>query len=273
MHTFFTTFRRSLSDKNLYREVAAGKHPLKLSYAVWLSAISAVAICIIMVVMLYAVAIPGGKLFVNTQIPADLILTLKSGKLSINQPVPYRFELPKDDREDGKVNFLVIDTSAEATLDSTAKYETMVFVNDDTVIMEKSSSEIRAYPLKDIPDFTFSRDITNDFLNKAVSYAWIIPIAAFIPIMLFSFVGLLIVYVFAGFVLWLIMKIASRTILFKDAFIISMYAYTFIFILDLAFMFVAGGFGFILSVLLTALIGTIFLFMKDTHSPEINETQ
>lgn len=266
MKTFFTDFKRSLTDWNWYKEIAAGQHPLKISYAVILSLFGALVASIAFAVGLYTFLIPSVKDFVNTRVPADLVMTLKSGSLSINQPMPYRLEMPKEkrghDREERK-NLFVIDTNVEATLDAPEKFDTYIFISKDKAVMEKSAHEIRAYPLKDFPDTTISRESLNILLDKIISFAWILPILILIPLMIFMLVGILFMFLVAGFGLWLIMKLASRPIRFSQAFSLAMYAYTFIFLLDIVLIILGhGGFGFISSVFLIIAIVCFPLFIR-----------
>jgi hypothetical protein len=76
-------------------------------------------------------------------------------------------------------------------------------------------------------------------------------------------IGILIIFLVAGFALWLIMKLASRPIRFSHAFALAMYAYTFIFLLDIVLIVLGhGGFGFISSVFLTVAIVCFPLFFR-----------
>jgi hypothetical protein len=264
MKTFFTDFKRSLTDWNWYKEIAAGQHPLKISYAVILSLFAAFVASIAFAVGLYTFLIPTAKDFINTRVPADLVITLKSGSLSINQPMPYRLEMPKEEKGrngEERANIFVIDTNVEATLEAPEKYDTYIFISKDKAVMEKSANEIRAYPLKDFPDTTVSRESLNTLLDKIISFAWVLPILILIPLMVFMLIGILIIFLVAGFVLWLIMKLASRPIRFSHAFALAMYAYTFIFLLDIVLIVLGhGGFGFISSVFLTVAIVCFPLF-------------
>lgn len=266
MKTFFTDFKRSLTDWNWYKEIANGQHPLKISYAVMLSLFGALVASIIFAVGLYTFLIPTAKDFINTRVPDDLVITLKSGSLSINQPMPYRLEMPKEvnsQNKEERKNIFVIDTGVDATLDAPKKYDTYIFIGKDKAVMEKSANEIRAYPLKDFPDTTISRDSLNTLLDKVVSYAWVLPFLLLIPLMVFMLIGILIIFLVAGFALWLIMKIASRPIRFSHAFALAMYAYTFIFLFDIILIaFGRGGFGIISSVVLIVAIVCFPLFLR-----------
>ncbi len=274
MNTFITDFKRSLYDFKWYKEIERGEHPLRISYTTILSLISALVTVIVLTISLYTILIPSVGEEINKQFPEDLVITIKSGELSINQPMPYRFEFSEEEKKnnkEGKFNILVIDTEAEADLDSTQKYETYAFANKTTVVIEEDSPEIKAYPLKDFPDTVLSRDSIQGWFGTFKDYSWILPIIVFPFVAFYIFVCLLILFLVSGGLLWIIMKIASRDLSFARAFAISMYAYTFIFILDLVLLFVYGSFGFLVSVLITVLLGCLFLFMPDQNVPVTND--
>jgi len=81
--------------------------------------------------------------------------------------------------------------------------------------------------------------------------------------MVFMLIGILIIFLVAGFALWLIMKLVSRPIRFSHAFALAMYAYTFIFLFDIILIaFGRGGFGIIPSVFLIVAIVCFPLFLR-----------
>jgi len=274
MKNFFTDIKRSLSDWQWYKEIAAGQHKQKVTYILGLSLIISLVFSIAFTVSLYTYIIPESRNFINNELPADLIITIKSGELSINQPTPYRFQIPagteKEQAKD-KVNFIVIDPSAEALLDATNKYETFVFATKDTVIMENKLGETRAYPVKDFPDSVVSRESINHFIDSVSPYAWIVPILTFIFLTIFNFIGILISVLISGFLLWIVFKISSRKVRFADAFALCMYAYTFIFIFKIILViFRFRDFGVFSSIFLTVLIATLIIFIPRSHHIEIS---
>lgn len=282
MKTFLTDFKRSLSDWKFYKEIVTGQHPLRLWYAAILAVISSVVVTIVFTVLLYTVLLPKGKEYIIAHFPADLVATVKGGELSVNQPMPYKIVIPKENEKqdkknkDAHTNFLVIDTNAEATLDAPSKYDTYVFANKTNIVAEKSKNEVRAYPLKEFPDFTLSSETIKNFFDSAAKYAWIVPIGLFFLATFGAFIGLLFTYLLAALLLMLIMKIASRSITFANAFKASMYAYTFIFLLNIVLTVLAqGSFGLISSVLLTDIIVCLFLFIPPTvvEAPKVPDIQ
>lgn len=270
MKTFFQNFKRSLSDASFYKEIAAGTHPLKVRYAFGLSLILSIIISSILAITLYTVLVPEAKKFVSEKIPSDLVVTLKSGQLSINQPSPYVFPFALEDQTSTVENALVIDTESTSTLETFSAYKTAILAGKNTLISQKESGEIKVIPLNDFPNFTLTQDSATRAVDKAVSWLWILPVLALIPITLFQFLALMIVFLIAALILWIIFKVSSREITFAQAFTASMYAYTAVFILDVVlFTFNLYNMGVFLSAFLTALIATAFLFSKPTVTPVV----
>lgn len=261
MKIFFNDFKRSLSDWKFYKEIEEGQHKPRISYPIFLALISSLVISIMFTVSLYTLLLPGARTLLNEHVPEDIVMTLKSGELSINQPVPYMFPLSGQDKK----NLLVIDTNAGADVNAISKYDTYIFVNKDTLIMEEESNKISVHSLKEFPDATISRNTMSNVLDSSYSYVWMLPIVVFIFMAILNFIGLLIMFIIAGFLLFVILKIASRTVRYIDAVLIVMYAYTFVFIVDLFLMLIRGNFNFGLSILCMVFLGCLFVLMKHPH--------
>ena len=108
--------------------------------------------------------------------PEDLVVTLKDGELSINQPEPYIFAMPKDftDEPETKTpsNFLVFDSIG--TLDDLEKYDTLILVNRTNILVQ-GSNKVEVYPLKDYPDGELTAEILRSFANEVKPFLKAIP--------------------------------------------------------------------------------------------------
>jgi hypothetical protein len=265
MKTFFADFKRSLTDWRWYKELAAGEHRPNLKYLFLLSLCESLLFMIFFAVALYSHILPEGRKVVDMQIPEGHEIVLKDGEVSVNQEMPYRVALPSEERaknKDGKVNILVIDTEEEAGLSSLEKYETYAFADKHRLVVDQGEGEITAYKLEKYPNFTISRDAAHKFLGTASRFAWLIPIVGILPVLAFSFLGNILITAAAAGLLWIAFRLMSRPLGYANAFAVSIYAYTFIFIVDV-FLFVIGqgGFGFMLAVLLLAIMGGTFILL------------
>ncbi len=258
---FFTEFKKSLTDWAWYKQIAQGAPTLRIRYSFVLSLIHALAIVVAFTVMLYTVLIPSLKSFVNNRVPEEVTVTVKSGVLSLDKPAPYRIAFTDDERKkNGNIsNFLVIDPDAQATLDAPQKNDTLIFATKDTVIVKRESGEVRAYPLKDMPDVTLSRQSINDFIVKAEKYAWFLPVLLTVVLMVSIFLFQLLMCAAAGALIYFFRKMMSKPLTFGNSFSVALHAYTFVFVIQILLVFVGGGFGFFLSALITAALGLFFI--------------
>lgn len=269
MKKFFQEFKRSLHDWAWYKEIGSGNYPLSLKYAGGLAILGSLILTIFITVGIYVAAVPTARVAIPELIPEDLIITLKSGELSINQPVPYSIPVPAEAkdamRKEGgaRSNILVIDTTAAAVLDSPGRSDAYAFVNKDTLVVEDENGGVRAFPLKNSPDLTVSRDTAYSAVDKIAKYAWMLSVPLFVLIALVNFVGSMVIFAIAGGMLWAAMKFASRQIRYKSAFNVVVHAYTILFCVDVVLLLLGqGGFGPFASVILTFLLGSLFMFMN-----------
>ncbi len=134
-------------------------------------------------------------------------------------------------------------------------------MNKDTAVVEKGSGEVRAFPLKNVPDVAVSRESVLSFVDMISKYAWMLALPLFILIAAFNFVGSLIVFAIAALLLLIAAKFGPRKISFKNAFNVSMHAYTALFCVDVILLFLGrGGFGLFSAIITTFLLGAFFIF-------------
>lgn len=264
MKTFFEDFKKSFSSKEWYKDLIEGRVHFKLGYAVGLAFISAVIVTFFFTMMLYKDIIPSTKGFMLEVIPGDLVLTLKGGELSINKPVPYSLPMPVEKNiKQTKKNLVVIDTSVEANLSSTKTYDTLVFASKDMVVTEEKEGEIKAYALKGIPDYMFTRDKAIDLFEYLAGKAWILSVVAALFMTAVFLMQMLLIFVFAGTLLWITLMVAKRKALWKSAFITAMYGYTIIFTANIILMAVGVPFfRFTHAVVITTIVSALFVLLN-----------
>lgn len=132
--------------------------------------------------------------------PEDLVLTIKGGELSINQPEPYIFEMPEDMKiekdmtigeEGGEketlTNLLVIDT--QGTLDDLEKHDTLILVNK-TNILVRNSNKIEVYTLTDFPDGEFDAETMRNLVEETKPFFNALPYI----VIAFALLGTIIYY-------------------------------------------------------------------------------
>jgi hypothetical protein len=260
MKTFIGEFKKSFSSKGWYHEVINGRVPFRVGYPLMLSLIASLCIAVFFSLFMYQKMLPGLRGVLLEAIPADLVVTVKSGELSINKPVPYALPLRTNERKMDRGNILVIDTGVPANLTSNKDYDTYAFANKTTLVTEKENGEIQVFYFKNMPDFTFDRDTALDIYEKVSSFAWILPVILIAPILIVIFIQMLFVFALAGFLLWIMLKIAGRATTWKWAAITSMYAYTIVFAANIVLLIMGVPMmKFFNSIVITSFIALIFV--------------
>ena len=230
MKNFWKKFAQSLSDHRFYKDLASGAVPFTFRYAYSLALLSATAIVAVGTLGFYREGLPALRQLVSETVPADLVAGVTAGEFSINRPMPFVVPMPADEAEaeaDAPANLLVVDLDAPSTLDATERYQTAAFINRSMLIVEKETGKIEAMPLKDFPDFTFTRENALGWLAVAVRYAWLVAIGILAVVSLFSFVGILFGSLVAGAIVWVVLKIARRAPTFRRSFALAAHAYSF----------------------------------------------
>lgn len=211
--------------------------------------------------------------------PEDLVVTVKDGEVSINQPEPYVFKTPDEDfkaslAEGEKVprNFLVFDS--EGTLGDLEKYDTIFLVNK-TNILARSSNKIEVYPLSEFPDGTFDAEDIKGLIEE------VRPIINALPyiILAFAFLGTLVYYfgfrmiflLVVGLVLFAVGNLRGLRMKYSKYYQVAIHALT----LPLLIEVVAGVFEYPINIpfwflTLTVLIGVVGLFNVDKNAVDGN---
>lgn len=271
MKKFIEDIKNSFSNKEWYKDIIEGKVHFSLAYTLKLALISSVVVTTFFTIFLYKDLIPNSRAALMEFIPADLILTLKSGELSINKPLPYVLPLPeKSTMHKTKKNLVVIDTNVKATLESTQKYDTLLFASKTDVVTEKDGGEIRAYSFKDFPDTTITREKMLMVFEMVAKRAWILSIFVLVFLTLMFTLQMLLTFLIAATLLWITLKIAKRTAHWKNAFTAVTYAYTIVFAANLILTVVAiPSFRFSYAIVITTIIAAGFIMMNPKNEVQI----
>lgn len=269
MKKFIEEFKKSFTSKEWYKDILDGNVHFNLGYTAKLALISSIVLTVFFTIFLYKDLIPNSKALILEFVPGDLILTLKSGQLSINKPVPYALPLPENsDVHKNKKNLLVIDTSAEANLQSTKTYDTVLFANKDGLITEKDRNEIRAYSFKDFPDSTITREKIIDLFEMVSGQAWLLSIFVLVLLTLVFLLQMLITFLIAATLLWITLKIAKRSTHWKNTFTAVAYAYTIVFTANLILtLLTMPTFRFGHGIVITTIIAAVFVLMHKKEAP------
>lgn len=238
--TFFHVFVKSISSVKYYEEIVAANTAFSMKYffvlAILASVIATAGIVIPNIPKINK-EIKNGLEQAKNFYPATLEITVKEGKLSINQPEPYFIPTPKTFTEGAKdvpTNLVVFDS--KGTIDDVTKYNTLALVNQ-TNLLVRTNGKIEANPLGDLPNGTLTKVevdkffVTLDGLAKYVPHV-VIPVV-FIGMIFYYGIFRLFYLAIVGTVLWIIGRVRGMELTYDKYFKIAVHTFTLPLILDL----------------------------------------
>ena len=253
---FFSVFKRSLIDPKYYKNILKAPFSFSLKYLYFLLLILAFihALVFSVTVAIFIPAIPRfletTKTVVRNIYPDDLVITVKQGELSINQPEPYKINIPTEiknlDEMAAQIDTLVtIDTQAQVS--DYPDYNSFVLLTKDSVVFYDDdtnfSDRVVGYRVISLKDTEFADDavLTKDiylnlvnqvlpYLNylKPLAYTLIILSLIIAPFVIAAF-GLLlrlIYLLFIAAILWLFVKVAKIKLTYKKLYQLVLHTIT-----------------------------------------------
>lgn len=235
MKALFSTFKKSLYEPALYRTIADA--PLKDAFRYY--AKFGFVLSVVATVLFSILLIPHGVRFIQERAPelvreyypAELLLTISQGAVSINVAEPY-IAKPKGDmqsmlKENGFENMLVIDTKNVFDKKKFEEYNTFALLTKNELVTKSNQGQIT---IQDIPS------ALNATLDQKTLLAWvehvrsalvyIVPLgilATFVTLFL-SYVVYLIPLLLFALAPFLIAKMRNIPLSYGGAYRISLYA-------------------------------------------------
>jgi len=233
---FWKTFKSSIYDPVFYSELRQHNFLFSLKYFYTLVLFLALGATLVF----GFIFVPLASVFVNSIGPAvvdyypdDLVLNIEGGQASINKPEPYFFKvpdkLPKEIKEKGIENILVVDTKSDYSADKFAEYKTISLLTKDSIIYKGDKDAITIEPLKKFPDFTLEKKDIISWAGKASSVTKYLPIVLvgtifFISlVVLSSHLGYLLI---AALLIFFLAKIRKVNLSYWESYRIGMHAIT-----------------------------------------------
>ena len=177
--TFFYSFYRSISSFSYYRDIV--KTPKSFSYQYFFF-----MMFLLVVGMTVMIGIPitkevpklltRGQEYARTLFPDDLQIEVKDGKLAINQPEPFVIPIPVELATDlpvavsdqNRINLFTY--TKDAQIDDFDTYQTLILANQSTIMVRSDQGDIRAYPIKEMENFTITKPLIDMLLNTITPY-------------------------------------------------------------------------------------------------------
>lgn len=223
LKAFFYIFKKSLTSPEYYKELLETRFNYSIKYFVMLAIFASLIVTVAVSIRTFPGAKAGIKAFaeqVKQMYPEDLVLTVKSGQWSINKPEPYVIPLPKVS-EDKKIENVVV-FYKKGTIDDLDSLKTYALVNENNVVVRDSNEGIRAYPIKNFPDFEVNKSTISSMVDSAYGYLknlpYFLPLIIFLGQLVFNYFGVKVIYLlWVGLVIYLYSLIRKNKISYKNA--------------------------------------------------------
>jgi hypothetical protein len=219
--------------------------------------------------------------------PQDLVVTVKSGNISINKEEPYFVKLPDlmndGNRQSNKIeNLIAVDTKSEASADNLKKYNTVALVTKNYIVYQKDDGQISIQSLENISDMVVDKIAVTNFVEKYSPYLKLLY--PFFIIVFFIFFVLLILfrlcYLFlAALLIWLIAHIKNVEISYGKSYQLGLHLITLPLLLFSPFFhLVYFPFNFTLLLVILAFVnirkkdgGTVLAPTESVQAPEVKK--
>ena len=210
--------------------------------------------------------------------PNELEIKIDKGQVSTNVNEPYFINTPGSiDSIDNMDRLIVIDTKTPFSASKFNEYKTAVWLNKDTVFYRGDrSSEVKAYDLSKIDNFTIDKDVINSLAEKI--RPWIKFVAPLLSIAIF--IGVYISYdfrllylLFLALIILLLSRILKKNLTYVNSYKLGLYGMTLGLIIETLQSLTSGfvhfqGFPFMFTLISLAVI---YINYFKTNTPQ--ETQ
>lgn len=208
--------------------------------------------------------------------PADLEITFKDGKASVNQPEPYMIAVPTEWQDDEMTddsslkNIIVINTKEAFSIPKFREYSTMIWLTETEIIGLKDNNELQIIDTKDLKDVVVNKDMVLAkqawLLDHLPTIFTFIFIVGFFVIFLANFMGTLSALLLYALFIWGMSAILKLGLGYKKSYQVGIHAITLVSILGLLSVFgLAGLLGsFWVKVVLILLV--VYINLRNTSS-------
>lgn len=235
MKIMFETFKKSLSSPAFYREASALPLTDALRYyakfGFFLSLITTIAFAVLLVPFGVSFIEKRAPELVKAYYPAELVLSVTKGEVSVNIPQPHviatkditRRALPEWKFE----NVVVIDTQNDFNKKRFDEYNTFALLTKNEIVTSNSGGNITIQEIPRTMTTTINQETLLTWVNKVrESLVYIVPrglLATFVTLVLGYAVYLIPLFVFA-LVPFLLARIKKIPLSYGGAYRMSLYA-------------------------------------------------
>ncbi len=241
----FTQIKNSVYNKEYYSNIVLNQSLREsVKYLAKLSLLIA-----LLGVIIFAFSIPSlsnqikkGVYSFVAEYPDDLIVSIKDGNATVNQPEPYLYKIPdnlinSNDAQSLKIdNLVTINTSLPFSLDKFKEYSTFSLITKkELVLMQSEKGQVRIMPLSDLGNLEITKAWV---LDKEGIFTKILPwiMAILIPLVYIAtfmgiFIGTIIILFFYAAITWALLRTKGINANYMKSYQVSLHAITILLII------------------------------------------
>ncbi len=230
--TFFRTLFLSCTSPKYYADILKTRFGFSFKYFLFLQFLTALAIATLIIVPISRFDLVSFLNSAKNSYPKSLVVSVKSGRLSINQPLPYRIplsgewskEMVTNQETSPAIHYFVVfqsDKNITGALDVFAQDSFIVLTETTIYVLDNSNGGLRVYPITNKENFELNQAKVDQFFSAFASNVFVkhklyVPLmAAFFLVIVFPImllVGLVMAAIFGLFV-WIMGKVLSGPIM------------------------------------------------------------
>jgi hypothetical protein len=276
----FKQIKNSVYNKEYYKStVSVESFRQSVKYLAKLSSLIAVLVSVIFMIFIpfMVKAIKTSTSSFTSGYPEGLVVSIKGGTASVNQPEPYFVKVPDSMKSTSNTNstkidnLIVINTTEPFSLDKFKEYATFAYLTKNEIVMMGENNEIKIMSLSKFG----SAEITKNwvFEKQAMLFRllpWILffmIVMAFIFIFMFEFIGSMVILFLYALAVWGLMEIKGIKITYGRSYQIAIHAITLVIFISLIGVFVKPLNNFFVKLLIFIIITYInFEKIADTNT-------
>jgi hypothetical protein len=233
LKTFFRTLILSCTSPKYYADVLKTRFSFSFKYFLFLQFLISLAVATLVILPVSQFDLVSFLNSAKDSYPANLVVQVENGRLSINQPLPYRIALPGEWSEEmmtdsttygPDLRYLMVfqsDENIQGAADVFAQDSFMVFTESTIYVLDSDNGGLRVYPVPEGEAFELNPAVVDQFFavltdNVFVKNKLYVPlIAAFFLLIVFPAMVLfgLIVSAIFGFFVWLMARLFAGPIM------------------------------------------------------------
>lgn len=266
---FFYIAYKSLTSAEYYKDILKTKLSFSIKYIASLALIATLittAVNLITELPKVDRTLDKGITKVKEMYPEGFEITMDNGNWYINKEEPFNISFPESMKEEGMPANLIV-FYKEGTIEDVSNFSTLMLVNKVNILVQ-GSNKLEVYPIRDIPNGTFTQREFDFFITSLEGFTKYVPAFYVVFTIFFSFIYYfvfrLMYLLFVGSVVMLLSLFTKVNLSFKDSFRVSLHTMTFPFLIDtitrsVSYTIPIGGWFFILNVLFATLVLSYFI--------------